>query len=127
MAPKATAMFLLLAGLMGAAGTAVWASGSHGGDPVAAARLTIAGQYLLMHAIALCAGVALARTADASWLMLAAMGLLAAGSLLFSGDVLWRVWQGERLFAFAAPLGGLLTIAGWLALAAAGITLVKRY
>jgi uncharacterized membrane protein YgdD (TMEM256/DUF423 family) len=47
----------------------------------------------------------------------AAAVLLAAGTLLFCGDVLLLAYQGTHLFPMAAPAGGTMMIAGWLAVA----------
>lgn len=41
------------------------------------------------------------------------------GAALFAADLAARAFAGGRLFPFAAPIGGLATIAAWLALAAA--------
>ena len=39
------------------------------------------------------------------------------GLTLFAGDLLARHYLGARLFPMAAPIGGVLMIAGWAALA----------
>jgi uncharacterized membrane protein YgdD (TMEM256/DUF423 family) len=40
---------------------------------------------------------------------------------LFSADIALRAFAGHRLFAFAAPAGGIILIVAWLGLAAAAI------
>jgi uncharacterized membrane protein YgdD (TMEM256/DUF423 family) len=54
-------------------------------------------------------------------LMLAVLVAWVVGAALFSGDVALRAFAGHRLFAMAAPTGGIILIAAWLALAAAAI------
>ncbi len=108
-----------LAGLFGAAGVALAAVGAHltGGGSV-----TTAAQFLLFHAGALVAlGIAAAVSARAHLLCIAA-SLIAAGTLLFSGDLALRGLAGVAPLPLAAPTGGLVLIAGWL-LGAAGIPL----
>ncbi len=56
--------------------------------------------------------------ADATWLEVSG-GLLLAGMLLFSGPLYLLVLSGRRWLGAIAPLGGLLLVAGWLALAQA--------
>lgn len=100
---------LAISGLMGASGIALAAAGAHAGGP----NLTSAATFLLIHA-AIVAGL------SASGLALRGLSLsaslLALGAILFSGDLAARSFWGERLFAMAAPLGGIIMIAGWLAL-----------
>lgn len=114
------------AGLMGAAGTGLWAAGSHGGEPATAARLALAGQFLAIHGAAIIACAAWSLTpvnaGRTGTFGLAACAGLAFGASLFAADIVWRVWAGDRLFAYAAPLGGFSVMAGWLSLAASGLT-----
>lgn len=99
-------IFILAAGLCGAAGVALSAAAAHiGGGNVATAA-----QLLLFHAPALLAiglfgGNLLLRTGGS---------VLLVGALLFAGDLLMRHYTGNRLFPFAAPTGGTLMIAGWI-------------
>jgi uncharacterized membrane protein YgdD (TMEM256/DUF423 family) len=39
--------------------------------------------------------------------------------VLFSGNIALRAFAGQRLFAMAAPSGGIILTLGWLALAVA--------
>ena len=52
--------------------------------------------------------------------MLSAFGFVIAASL-FAGDLTLRQYAGHSLFPMAAPTGGTLLIASWLALALAAI------
>jgi uncharacterized membrane protein YgdD (TMEM256/DUF423 family) len=40
-----------------------------------------------------------------------------AGAILFSAELAMHVFTGERIFPFAAPIGGTTMILSWLALA----------
>ena len=75
---------------------------------------------LLFHACAVLATVALAERAliHARIGFGAAIGFVVA-SVLFAGDLALRQYAGHGLFPMAAPTGGTLLIASWLALAAA--------
>jgi uncharacterized membrane protein YgdD (TMEM256/DUF423 family) len=48
------------------------------------------------------------------------------GASLFSGDIAMRAFAGHRLFPFAAPSGGFILIASWLALAVAAVLTLAR-
>jgi uncharacterized membrane protein YgdD (TMEM256/DUF423 family) len=82
---------------------------------------------LLFHAAAVLGGAALTQQ-GLLWrpLMLAVLVAWVIGAALFSGDVALRAFAGHRLFAFAAPTGGIILIAAWLALAAAAIAAALR-
>lgn len=107
-------------GLAGAAGVALSAYATHsGGSP----NLTIAAQFLLFHAgPLLLLGVFVVPRKS----MLVSASTLALGVALFSGDLTMRATLGQALFTMAAPSGGLLMIAGWLALAVVGATMRVR-
>ncbi|MCC7275109.1 MAG: DUF423 domain-containing protein [Alphaproteobacteria bacterium] len=115
----AVRILLVLAGLFGAGGVATAAVAAHGtGDET----LRTAAHFLLLHAAAVAATAAVAMRAPPGWPVAhVAGGLLALGTILFCGDLLARAWLGARLFPLAAPTGGSVLIAGWLALAVAGI------
>ena len=110
---------LVLAGLMGAAGIVLTAAGAHGKP---GAGLDNAGYLLLIHAVAVLAGIALLRD-PVFWRPLgsAAMWGFVIGAALFAADVAARAYAGGRLFPFAAPAGGMIMIASWLVLALAAI------
>lgn len=113
---KSCNWILAIAALYGAAGVALLAAGSH----AAPGNATVAGQMLLFHAPALMAtylaveAKALHRIAG-----LAALAIIALGVGLFSVDLSLRGLGHGRLFAMAAPIGGSLTILGWIVLAVA--------
>ena len=111
--PRSALALAALAALMGAAGVALAALSAHldGG-----AQGSLAAQFLILHAAAL-VGVS-AHAARAPRALVYAGAGLALGTLLFAGDLTSRAFLGGRLFPFAAPAGGSLMIASWLALAA---------
>jgi len=100
---------------MGAAGVALAALAAHAAD---ASRLLPASSMLLFHASAVLATVTLAGrgAVHARIGLISATGFVVA-SLLFAGDLAMRHFTGERLFPFAAPIGGNLLIVSWLSLA----------
>ena len=105
-----------LAAAMGAGGVVLAAASAHagGGD-----LGKTASEFLLWHAAALIGVSAAARTATprrARGLLIAGAAM-ALGALLFAADVAKLGFLGARLFPFAAPIGGSLTILSWLALA----------
>lgn len=116
-------LWLILAGLNGAAFVALGAYGAHGlGDAPQAQRwFDIALRYHAWHAAAILA-VALWMPAGeaARWLRFIALALFLIGTMLFSGSLYRMALTDLPLFAGAAPIGGTSFILGWLALAAAG-------
>ncbi|HEY4919408.1 MAG TPA: DUF423 domain-containing protein [Xanthobacteraceae bacterium] len=117
-------VLIALAGVMGAAGVILLAAGAHAAP---GAGLDSAGQVLLFHAAAV---VALASALHQGLLFrpLALAGAIGfvAGAILFSGDIALRALAGHRLFPMAAPSGGIILIASWLAIAAAAVTALAR-
>jgi uncharacterized membrane protein YgdD (TMEM256/DUF423 family) len=107
----------ILAAIMGADGVMLAAAAAHQPD---ASRLASASSMLLFHALAVLAVVALAERGilHARVGMLAAWGFVIA-TALFAGDLTLRQYAGHSLFPMAAPTGGTLLIASWLALAVA--------
>jgi len=118
-------IFVLLAAAMGAGGIILAAAGAH--SPAAAATGTSAGYMLLFHAAAVVGGAALLQQGLA-WrpLLILALAGWVLGAALFSGDLALRAFTGHRLFAMAAPTGGVILIAAWLALAVAAIGALWR-
>jgi uncharacterized membrane protein YgdD (TMEM256/DUF423 family) len=103
-----------LAALSGAAGIMESAASAHTiTDPL----LKTSANLLLVNAGAVIALIVYASNRSQCWGLLGAATLL-AGSLLFCGELSTHVFFGQRAFAFAAPIGGLLMIAGWLIAAA---------
>jgi uncharacterized membrane protein YgdD (TMEM256/DUF423 family) len=110
-------ILVILAGIMGADGVILAAAAAHQPD---AARLASASSMLLFHALAVLATVALAERGILHFRigMAAAWGFVVAAAT-FAGDLTLRQYAGHSLFPFAAPTGGTLLIASWLALAVA--------
>ena len=102
---------------MGADGIMLAAASAHGAE---ASRLASASSMLLFHASAVLSAVALTERGviHAHIGIVAAFGFVLAASL-FAGDLTMRQYAGHGLFPMAAPIGGTLLIASWLALAVA--------
>ena len=118
------AILIVLAGLMGAGGVVVAAAAAHAAP---GAGLESAAYMLLFHAAALLGGAALLGQVSL-WrpLAVAALAGWALGGSLFSGDIVMRAFAGHRLFPMAAPAGGTILIAAWLALAVAALVGLAR-
>lgn len=108
-------LLLGAAGLIGAIGVMAAATASHSEPSRNLAAIAAIG---LTHGPAL---VALGLAGRGRMAGAAGM-LLAAGTALFMVDLGVREWLGQGLFPGAAPLGGMVMIAGWLAVALAGLT-----
>ena len=110
-------ILIVLAAIMGADGVMLAAAAAHGAD---ASRLAPASSMLLFHASAVLGAVALADRAIVHGKIgsAAAFGLV-LGAGLFAADLTLRHYAGNGLFPMAAPTGGTLLIASWLALAVA--------
>jgi len=108
-------LLLLTAGLAGMAGIMAAAAASHGGE---SRNLAAIAAICLAHGPALLA----LGLAGQGRLLRGAGLVLAAGTLVFAGDLGVREWLGHGLFTGAAPLGGGAMILGWVAIAVAGAT-----
>jgi uncharacterized membrane protein YgdD (TMEM256/DUF423 family) len=117
MSSRPIRILIVLAGVMGADGVILAAASAHQPD---AARLASASSMLLFHAAAVLGTAALAERGVIHIRIgiLAAWGFVVA-TALFAGDLTLRQYAGHGLFPFAAPTGGTLLIASWLALAMA--------
>jgi uncharacterized membrane protein YgdD (TMEM256/DUF423 family) len=117
-------ILIALAGLMGAGGVVLAAAGAH---TAPGSGLDSAAYMLLFHAAAVVGGAALMQQ-GALWRPLALVVLAGwvLGAALFSGDIAMRAFAAHRLFPMAAPSGGFILIAAWLALAAAAIVGLSR-
>jgi uncharacterized membrane protein YgdD (TMEM256/DUF423 family) len=115
---------LIVAGLMGAGGIMLAAAGAHAAP---GAGLDSAASMLLFHAVAVMVTAALVAQ-GLLWRPSATAALIAwiLGALLFSGDLTLRAFAGHRLFAMAAPSGGVILIVGWLLFAAAAVGALSR-
>ena len=120
----ALTLLIALAGLMGAGGIVLAAAGAHAAPQ---SGLDGAAYLLLFHAAAMLGGAALTQQ-GLLWrpLMLAVLAGWVLGAVLFSGDIALRAFAGHRLFPMAAPTGGIILIAAWLALAAAAVGALLR-
>lgn len=104
---------LAVAGIAGALGVGAAAAASHLGQP----NLTIAADFLLLHAAALI-GISLLANRLAS----IAGWVLVVGLALFAGDLTLLSLNGASPLPVMAPTGGGLLIVGWLLLAASAFT-----
>jgi uncharacterized membrane protein YgdD (TMEM256/DUF423 family) len=117
MATRLFRILIILAGVMGADGVILAAAAAHQPD---ATRLAAASSMLLFHATAVLAVVALAeRGVIHSRIGIASAWGFVIAAALFAGDLTLRQYTGHGLFPLAAPTGGTLMIASWLALAVA--------
>ena len=117
-------IWLVLAGLSGAIGVALGAYSAHGlgGTEEARATFRTAVQYQMWHVPALLAVAWLSSLGSVpGWLPTAAGVLFSVGVVLFSGSLYAIGLGGKAPVPMAAPLGGLLLMAGWLAVGMAGL------
>lgn len=114
-------VWLIVAGLSGAAAVVLGSVGSHGIPFEEGGRATwlVAERYHFLHTLALLL-TALLPLGRSRWLRLAAWGF-ALGTLLFCVPVyLKAAGQGSALTSLA-PVGGTLLIVAWLCLAIGGL------
>jgi len=127
---RTPAVWLALAGLMGAWGVGAAAWAAHGiADPHARGLIETASRILLAHAAALPGLCALLSTPSARLppVPLALAGwLVALGAFLFAAGVHGSALGGPRVLSAAAPWGGSAMIVGWLVVVAAGVAGVVR-
>lgn len=114
--------WVVSAGIGGAAGVVLAAASAHlaGMNAAAQSNIDIAARFLMFHALALI-GVAALNRDGGRWLT-AAVFLFVIGSVCFSGGLCLVALVG-RAFGPVIPIGGVLLILGWLALAVAGFRL----
>jgi uncharacterized membrane protein YgdD (TMEM256/DUF423 family) len=109
---------------MGGAGVVLAALATHQADP---ARLGPASSMLLFHACAVLGCAALTeRDLLQRHLGLVTLSGFVLGDVLFATDLTVRHFSGHSLFPMAAPTGGMILIAGWLALGLAALTAGSR-
>ena len=119
--------YFLLAGALGFLGVALGAFGAHGlkkrldGLPDGEQRLAwwqTGAQYHQIHALAVGLAAVIAARAPggtiAGWLFL-------GGIALFSGSLYVMTVTGKRALGAVTPLGGLLFLAGWIAIVVAAL------
>ena len=116
-------LLLGLAALNGLLAVAAGAFGAHGAAGPAKDWLRTAGDYGLIHSLAVFAAYLLMQkgsraAAVAAWLFL-------AGAIVFSGSLDAMAISGQLWLGAVTPVGGLLLLAGWATLAFAAFTGVK--
>ncbi|WP_437717789.1 DUF423 domain-containing protein [Sorangium sp. So ce448] len=126
-------LFFLLSGVYGFLAVALGAFGAHGvkatldAAPDGALRLSwwqTGAQYHLAHALALALAAHLAARTGGTAATVAGF-CFAGGVLLFSGSLYVMTVTGVRVLGMVTPLGGLLLLAGWGAVAVAALGLAK--
>ena len=116
---KNARVFLLLGAVYGLLGVVGGAFGAHALrgqlQPEQLAVYHTGVEYQFYHAFALLIVGLLCQPRPAPLLKVAG-GCFAAGVLLFSGSLYWFALAGPHWLVFVTPLGGLLFMAGWVAL-----------
>jgi uncharacterized membrane protein YgdD (TMEM256/DUF423 family) len=112
-------MLVTAAAVVGLLGVALSAVAAHAGR---GPNLDTAARFLLLHAPALLAIVALAAAGavDERVARFAACAML-IGLALFCGDLVMRAYRDVPLFPRAAPTGGFVLMLGWLLVAVAAL------
>ncbi|MEW9808228.1 DUF423 domain-containing protein [Mesorhizobium sp. ZMM04-5] len=106
-------LLIFAAGVCGAAGVGLSAVAAHGGSPNTANAATL----LVVHApVFMVAGMV-----DFNAVLRWSAAILFVGLALFASDMISRDYFDTRLFAMAAPTGGLLMIVGWVGIALAAL------
>ena len=113
---------LVVSGVCGALGVVALALAAHAGD---ANSLTTAAQMLMFHAPVFL-GIGILSQVRTVLLLPFTVVCLTAGLFLFCGDLFARFFFGSRLFPMAAPIGGMLVIVSWIALALGAIRIRPR-
>jgi uncharacterized membrane protein YgdD (TMEM256/DUF423 family) len=122
--PDRERRFLLLGATSGFLAVALGAFGAHALEgalpPERFAQFETAVRWQAVHAVAIvCAGLVSARrygrfAPAAGW-------LFAAGTVVFCGSLYLLALTGARAFGAVTPIGGVLWLAGWAALAASAV------
>ena len=104
-------ILIVLAALSGLLGVGLSAAAAH----VTGGNLATAAQFLLFHAPALLALVALIAAGLLHPTLAQVAGyMMVLGLVLFCGDLSRRAFSGVPLAPMAAPTGGILLMLGWL-------------
>ena len=112
-----TRLWIAAAGLGGFASVALGAASRH--LALDSELLDIAARYLMYHSLALLAVAVIARGGASLFLRVAGWSFL-AGMVAFAGGVCAFAATGSRLAGASTPVGGVLFMLGWLALAIHG-------
>lgn len=111
-------ILIVLAAIAGVLGVALSAAAAH----VTGGSLATAAQFLLFHAPALLALMALAANGAVNAKLARLAGyVLVLGLALFAGDLSRRTFSGVALAPMAAPTGGILMMVGWALAGLAGL------
>ncbi|HET7412370.1 MAG TPA: DUF423 domain-containing protein [Pararhizobium sp.] len=114
-------LLIFVAGVLGAAGVAMAAGAAHSAG--AARLLAPAAAMCLVHAPTL---LALDAHRPRPRLFTLASALIGGGTIIFAGDLAMLALENRTLFQFAAPTGGTLMILGWVLVALAAFTSLRR-
>lgn len=114
---------LAAAGLAGAAGVALAAVAAHKAE---SASLMTAAILLVLHAAASVGLVAVSLGSQSPRPLLLCGSVILFGAALFAGSVTLLTFHGRPLFPMSAPTGGMLMIAGWLALSVVALTFLQQ-
>ena len=111
---RSSRILMFFGGLSGASGIMLAAAAYHGSSDIlqSAALICLANGPALL---------ALSLIAVRTQVAAVSGVLIAAGTLLFAGDIAALNYLGSGLFRMAAPLGGTAIIAGWLIAALAAL------
>jgi uncharacterized membrane protein YgdD (TMEM256/DUF423 family) len=113
-------IWMVLASLSGMMAVGAGAFGAHGAaDAQAKAWLQTGAQYQMIHALAVFACFVLWRLGGASAQIAAWLFLI--GSLIFSGTLYLMALGAPRILGAITPVGGVMLILGWGALAWAAL------
>lgn len=122
--------WLFAAGLNGLVAVAAGAYGWHGlaSEPALQKMFEIASSNQALHALAVLAAALTATHVEgvARTLAHVASACFLVGIVLFSGTLYWLVLADSLLMQGAAPLGGMLLMAGWLLLMATAVAEAVR-
>jgi uncharacterized membrane protein YgdD (TMEM256/DUF423 family) len=112
-------LLVVLAALAGLSGVALSAAAAHASG---GSNLETAARFLLIHAAALIALVALSGAGLVPGGAARVAGFaIALGVALFCGDLVMRAYRSVALFAAAAPTGGIVLMIGWALVAVAAL------
>ncbi|CAI5714412.1 unnamed protein product [Peronospora effusa] len=110
----ASSIWWKVGAIAGGSGVLLGAFGAHGlknriKDPQMLKNWETAAYYQLVHSVVLLATPMCRRPGLAG-------GLIATGTMLFSGSLYAMTLTGEKKLGMITPIGGVAMVAGWLAL-----------
>ncbi len=122
-------IWLLTAALLGLAGVALDATGTHALAEASAEdrdAFAAASRHQMVHALALLAVAWLAGRAPAPRLVWIAGFAFTIGVVLFSGSIYLRVLGGVDGLGSVTPMGGVCLMVGWAVLALYAVILLRK-